>query len=286
MCGDSDARTLGRRLNCHQGLRPRRLVGVATTVVECLTCRLIYANPRPVPVAFAQHYDRAPEQYWAPSYFAQAAGYFDASAASFRRLWGGSTTPRALDVGAGIGKAMASLELNGFDAFGLEPSPAFRDAAIANGVQPGRLQLATIEDAVYEPRSFDLISFGAVLEHLHDPAAALERAVSWVAPGGLIFVEVPSARWLLARLLNLAYRLRGLDYVTHLSPMHQPFHLYEFTPQCFERHARRAAYEVVEQRFLPCESFMPKPADRFARRIMAATGTGMQLELWLRPRRG
>ena len=68
-----------------------------------------------------------------------------------------------------------------------------------------------------------------MLEHLQDPAAALTRALGWLAPSGLIHVEVPSAKWLLGRLLNLATRGLGMDYVTNLSPMHPPYHLYEFT---------------------------------------------------------
>lgn len=282
MCGSAEARTLGRRLNGHQGLRPRRAVGVATTVVQCRTCGLIYANPRPVPQTLAQHYDRPPEAYWQETYFREEADYFGSVADRFRHLWEGNGVPRALDIGAGLGKAMAALARHGFDAFGFEPSAKFHDRAIANGIDPERLQLAALEDAVYEPRIFDFVAFGAVLEHLHDPAAALTRALGWLAPGGLIFIEVPSAKWLLARLLNLANRARGLDYVTNLSPMHPPYHLYEFTLDSFERHGRRAAYEVVDHRFYPCDTFLPSRADAFARRVMSATDTGMQLEVWLR----
>jgi SAM-dependent methyltransferase len=282
MCGSAEARVLGRRLNGHQGLRPRRFIGVATTVAQCRTCGLIYANPRPVPEAVANHYDRLPEEYWQAGYFEDQADYCASQAHRFSALWDGNDIPRALDIGAGVGKAMAALERLGFDTFGIEPSAAFRGRAIANGVDPDRLQLAAVEDAQYEPGTFDFVSFASVLEHLHDPAAALTRALEWLAPGGLIHVEVPSAKWLLGRLLNLAHRGRGVDNVTNLSPMHPPYHLYEFTPCSFERHAQRASYEVVDHRFYPCHMFLPPLADALASRLMAATDTGMQLEVWLR----
>lgn len=282
MCGHTEARTLGRRLNGHQGLRPHRAVGIATTVVQCRGCGLIYANPRPVPQTLAHHYGRPPEQYWRASYFEDDPGYFDDHAETFRRLWDGTGLARALDLGAGLGKAMAALERHGFDTLGLEPSVEFYDRAVANGIDRGRLQLATIEDADYEPGAFDFVNFGAVLEHVHDPATALTRAFRWLAPGGLILVDVPSASWLIGRLLNLVHRALRQDYVTNLSPMHSPFHLYEFTLDSFERHGRRAAYEVVEHRFVPSETFLPFPADALAARIMTRTGTGMQLEVWLR----
>ena len=45
---------------------------------------------------------------------------------------------------------MSTLQSHGFDTYGLEPS-AFRDRAIENGLDPARLQLASLEDAEYEP---------------------------------------------------------------------------------------------------------------------------------------
>ena len=285
MCGSSEARVLGRRLDTHQGVRPRHRRAVATTVVRCRQCELIYCDPRPVPESITEHYDRSPEAYWNADYFNEHDDYFAGVVDSFRRLWTGEGRPRALDVGAGIGKAMTVLERNGFDCYGLEPSQSFRDRAISRGVRAGRLQLAAIEDAEYGPDAFDLVTFGAVLEHLRDPASAIARALFWLAPGGLIHAEVPSSRWLLARLLNAAYRAQGLDYVTNLSPMHPPYHLYEFALGSFQRHGDRTGYEVVAHRLFACETFLPRPFGSLATRVMEATGTGMQLEVWLAPAR-
>jgi SAM-dependent methyltransferase len=284
MCGGVEANALGRRLNRHQGLRPRRATGVTTTVVKCKSCGLIYANPRPRPVTLGQHYDVSPEHYWSVAHLApESGGTAEHYVATFRRLWDGEGVPVALDVGAGLGHSMQELQRRGFEVFGLEPSPAFRDRAIAEGADSGRLQLATIEDADYEPARFDLLAFSAVLEHLQDPAVALERSLRWLKPGGLVYVEVPSARWLIARMLNLYYRALSLGYVTNLSPMHPPYHLYEFTPDAFVGHGRRAGYDLVESRFWVCRTFLPSFAAPIATRIMSATGTGMDLEVWLRP---
>jgi SAM-dependent methyltransferase len=282
MCGAGDAAVLGRRLNGRQGLRPRRRPGVTVTVRRCRSCGLIYADPRPVPMSLAQHYGGPPETYWPSGYFTPTTDYFDEQIATFKRLWGRSVVPRALDVGAGLGKALRSLERSGFDAFGFEPSSTFRDGALAAGLDPERLQLASIEDADLPADQFDLVTFGAVLEHLHDPAAALTRALGWAAPGGLIHVEVPSAEWLIARMVNRVYRFQGLDFVGNLSPMHPPYHLYEFTLTSFQRYSDRAGCTLAEHRRYTCQTFLPAPAGFIAGRVMAATGTGMQLEVWLR----
>ncbi len=89
--------------------------------------------------------------------------------------------------------------------------------------------MSSVEDADFPARSFDFITFGAVLEHLYSPSLALSRALGWLRPGGIIQAEVPSSDHLLSKLLNFYFRLRGTNYVTHLSPMHPPFHLYEFS---------------------------------------------------------
>jgi SAM-dependent methyltransferase len=285
MCGVTidNARVLGRRLSTSQGLRPTRKVGVSTTIMRCGGCGLVFANPLPVPHDIGQHYDTPPEDYWKPAYFEHDPEYFAPQIETFRRLWNGTRDPVALDVGAGIGKCMRSLTASGFEAYGLEPSAAFRQAAIEKGaISADRLKLGAVETVGYEPGTFDFATFGAVLEHVADPAGQLERVMGWLAPGGLLHLEVPSADWLTSRVFNLAYRVQGLDYVTNLSPLHPPYHLYEFTPESFRRHAQRAGHAVaLEQQMTGRDTFLPGP-DELWRRLMARTGTGMQLEVWLR----
>jgi SAM-dependent methyltransferase len=250
--------------------------------MRCRSCGLVYANPMPLPADIGQHYDTDPSDYWKPEYFDDDPNYYAGQIAIFRRLWGRDGTPIALDVGAGLGKAMRSLTARGFDAHGIEPSPAFRDAAIAQGgITPDRITLGAVEEVDLPADTFDFVTFGAVLEHLADPAGMLERALGWMRPDGLLHAEVPSSDWLTTRLVNAAYRLQGLDYVTNLSPMHPPYHLYEFTARSFEAHAQRTGYAVALTRMLPGhDTFLPGP-DALWRRLMR-NGRGMQLEVWLR----
>lgn len=279
MCLASDAKVLGRRLSTSQGPRPTKRVGVSTTVMRCRSCGLVFSNPLPIPSDLGDHYDVDPDSYWQPRYL-EGVGDLEPLVATFRSLWNGDRTPVALDVGAGIGKGMRNLTAAGFDTYGLEPSPAFHRMAVEHGTDPERLVLSSVEEADY-PAMFDLVTFGAVLEHLPDPAGAIERAMTWLAPGGVVQGEVPSSDWLTSRFVNLAYRAQGLDYVTNLSPMHPPFHLYEFTPASFEAHARRNGHTVaLVQPMAGVDTFLPGP-DRLWRRLMLATGTGMQLGVWL-----
>jgi SAM-dependent methyltransferase len=240
----------------------------------------------PVPTNVSQHYGVAPEEYWREQYFEPSDEHFQGQIETFSRLWQGRGTPTALDIGAGLGKVLRALSRAGFDAFGLEPSKPFVSRALAlGGIEPERLQLSAVEHAEYPRDSFDFVSFGAVLEHLPDPATAISRALDWAAPNGLIYVEVPSARWMTARVVNWAYRLQGLDYAANISPMHRPYHLYEFTLRAFHEHARRAGYRMAGyQWYVGDRTFLPTTVDPIARRLMRATRTGMQLEVWLTKR--
>jgi len=286
MCGagQEHLRPLGMRLNQSQGFNPKRLTGIAVGVRKCAMCGLVFSDPQPIPERFNDHYGDAGD-YWQDEYFADDPSYFEREIAGARSVLPACDKPTALDIGAGIGKAMQALAAAGFDTYGLEPSAAFRDIALKRGLDPQRLILSGIEEASYPPETFDFVTFGAVLEHLIDPAAALTRALEWLKPSGIVQVEVPSSKYLIARLTNLYFRLRGTNYVTNISPMHSPFHYFEFGLRSFELHGQRAGYGVARHDYGVGEVLhFPKIMHAPLRWYMARTDTGMQLTVYLRKR--
>ena len=288
MCGSPTRRNkvLGKRLNQPQGLRPRRKVGITTTIVKCKVCGLIYANPLPIPENIQDHYGIPPTEYWNDNYFVPEENYFKSQLKTFKGLYQDPVTGdglRALDIGAGIGKCMTALMHAGFESHGIEPSDAFYEMAInRSGVPAERLKLSCIENTEFEDSYFDFITFGAVLEHLYNPSTAIKNAVKWLKGGGLIHAEVPSSSWLVGSLANLFYRATFSDYVGNLSPMHPPYHLYEFGLLSFRIHGQNNGYELAHHQYHVCETFMPRIIDPILKRIMSITKTGMQLEVWLK----
>jgi ubiquinone/menaquinone biosynthesis C-methylase UbiE len=284
MCGQADAGIHGMRLDKSQGRRPRTVSGVGVTVKKCRACELIFADPMPAPLDLSDHYGLPPEAYWTPEYFTVSEDYFAAEISAAKRMLGGASGKVALDIGAGIGKGMVALTRAGFDTWGIEPSPSFRERALAGGeIAADRLQRASIEDAVFPPATFDLITFGAVLEHIQEPGEALVRALGWLKTGGVIQAEVPSSRHLIAKLANVFFALQGLNYVTNISPMHPPYHLYEFGLKSFEKHGRRFGYSVAEHSYQVAPIYhLPKLLHPPLRALMRATDSGMQLTVWIR----
>jgi ubiquinone/menaquinone biosynthesis C-methylase UbiE len=191
---------------------------------------------------------------------------------------------KALDIGAGQGKAMIALRRAGFDVYGVEPSETFRAKTLAEmDIPQERLQLASVESVALPESEFDFVTFGAVLEHLQEPGKAINRAMRWLKPGGVLQAEVPSSDWLVARMANVFFRLHGLNYVSNLSPMHAPFHLYEFGLESFRKHAKNGGYEVARYQYHVCSLYhVPKLVQPLLRAFMKVTDTGMQLTVWLR----
>jgi 2-polyprenyl-3-methyl-5-hydroxy-6-metoxy-1,4-benzoquinol methylase len=285
MCGSQQHKVLGMRLNRSQGRSPRQASGIGVSIKQCRDCKLIFADPRPRPASLADHYGIPPESYWSnPAEWEVPDHYFAREIAEAKQLLGFTPGMTALDIGAGLGNGMIAMKRAGFDVYGIEPSEPFRAKAIERiRVPDNRLQLAGVEDAEFPAAHFDFITFGAVLEHIQEPGRAIERAMGWLKPGGVLQAEVPSSRWLISRIANAFFAMHGVNYVSNLSPMHSPFHLYEFGLESFQKHGQRAGYEVAKHRFNVCTIYhMPKLLQPLLRTYMDKTETGMQLTVWLR----
>jgi len=286
MCGEGSNHDviLGQRLNQSQGLSPKKKSGISVSVMKCKNCALIYAQPMPIPFDIQDHYGTPPESYWRDSYFEWQPDYFSSQIKVAKELLPFKEGMSALDVGAGLGKCMISLKKAGFDTFGFEPSEPFYERAISKmGIDKQKLQLGMIEKVEYPENSFDFITFGAVFEHLYHPAQSLEKAFKWLKPNGIIHIEVPSSKHLIAKLFNSYYRLRGTNYVTHLSPMHTPFHLYEFGLKSFEELGKKQGFNIERHQYDVCEIwFIPKIFHPLLTKYMQWTNTGMQLTVYLR----
>lgn len=283
-CKNSKFKKLGIRLNKSHGFRPRKKTGISVSIMKCKECGLVFSNPLTIPNNIQDNYNISPEQYWNKEYFSVDDNYFQNVISTLKNKMGIKDKVKVLDIGAGIGKCMIALEKSGFAVYGIEPSTSFRKMAIEKmGVNPEYLKQAAIEDADFEPEFFDFITFGAVLEHLYRPAEAIDTALKWLKPNGVIHIEVPNSRWLSSRIVNFINRIRGSEYVVNLSPMHPPFHLFEFSLKTFRRLSKiNNEYELVYHEYYVCETYLPKIFDFILKPIMKKTNTGMQLEIWLR----
>lgn len=149
----------------------------------------------------------------------------------FRRLPAGS---RVLEVGSGDGRFLGRLRDLGLDSVGIEPSGRARHLAAGSEVLE-----ATAESAQLEPGSFDVAVFWHVLEHLDEPAAALEAAHRWLRPGGTLVIGVPNR-------LSVQARIGGDRWFHQDVPRHRT----HFTPAGVRALLTRTGFEVGRERHL------------------------------------
>jgi GT2 family glycosyltransferase/SAM-dependent methyltransferase len=119
---------------------------------------------------------------------------------------------RALDVGCGNARYLASLAELGWEVAGVDQSPAAAVAAQeAHGIS---VHVGTIESAPFSPGSFDFVHMRHVIEHLDQPVQSLQRVFELLRPGGWLYVETPNLESFPARVLGQHWF--NLDSPRHL----------------------------------------------------------------------
>jgi SAM-dependent methyltransferase len=141
---------------------------------------------------------------------------------------------RLLDVGCANGRFLNRMKIVGWGVAGVEIDPVA--AAKAKAVTPD-VFVGDPVDAPFASASFDVITSFHVVEHLTRPLAALTRMLAWLAPGGLMIVEVPNAGGVGGRMFGRYWS--GLDF---------PRHLTHFTPATMAAMVERAGGRVVGAR--------------------------------------
>jgi hypothetical protein len=110
----------------------------------------------------------------------------------------------------------------------------FREIPAAAGLEVVR---AGVEEVELPEQAYDVAVLWHVLEHLVDPAGALQRVRGWLAKDGQLLVGVPNLDSVQARL--------GGGRWFHLDPERHPVH---FTQLGLVRLLERTGFRVVERR--------------------------------------
>ena len=196
-------------------------------VVRCGGCSLMRTNPRPSITSISRFY---PPEYapFAPLQIHKGADSLSMIERLGRRVIDARSTSiplkapgSLLEIGCATGSYLTKMKRLGWDVCGIEASPFAAAAAAANGlpVYAGRL------DTVPAPAvPVDIVVAWMVLEHLHEPLAALESVRQWTRPNGWLALSVPDAGSIESRLFKENWFALDL-----------PRHLFHFTVPTLRR---------------------------------------------------
>lgn len=244
-------------------------------LVRCRACGLVYVDPRPDAETLAWMYDD-------PDYFVdgynlgvedecyfdradELLAQYDGEVARLEAEVGGRG--RMLELGSAGGFFLEAARRRGWEVRGVELSPvAARYSREELGLEVFE---GWLEDAPYEPASFDVAICDNVLEHTLSPLGTLRTLARLVRPGGHLLVVVPSYvnspwfRGLLALGELVPRRFLGEALVRILKlegDAGHPYHVLEFDRRTLRRLLARAGLAVVT-----LEGSVPLPAAVFKR---------------------
>jgi len=256
LCGGRDVATLGWLRDVSLG------VPGTFALARCRGCGLLHQNPcvradqldRAYPTDYPPH-ARDPETprllrhagpavRWALASWLGYRNVLTADADLGERMWARlhrrkicenfppwTGHGRLLDVGCATGRFLHRMRAVGWHVSGIEIDPVA--AAKAKAVTPD-IFVGDPVDAPFAHGSFDVVTSFHVVEHLPRPVAALSRMIGWLAPDGILLVEVPNAGGAGGRLFGRYWS--GLDV---------PRHLVHFTPATMMAMVERAGGRVT-----------------------------------------
>lgn len=140
---------------------------------------------------------------------------------------------RLCDIGCWTGALVAAAGARGWSAVGLEPSEWAVAQAACSGLDVRR---GSTDAHDLEFESFDVVTMCDVVEHLADPRAGLDAVRSLLRPGGTLFLTVPDAGSVVARVL-------GRRWWSVL-----PMHLQYFTLPSLARLLEDGGFDVIATR--------------------------------------
>jgi len=178
---------------------------------------MIYACPVRADLASGQYYDTEVAGYYlSPAKLESdyAGVRFERELQVFRKHCAGG---RILDVGCSSGAFLHQLRKRwpgAYDILGTDASGPALDYAESQGIPVVRGDYLRQE---FLGPKFEAVTFWAVLEHVVNPGAFLQKGWTLLEDGGMCFVLVPNMHSLAARLLGVRYRYLYPQHVNYFT---------------------------------------------------------------------
>jgi SAM-dependent methyltransferase len=178
-------------------------------IFSCQDCGTLYTSKLPESGATKNYDDYyVPENLSVPTFIHKRLDQIVATFSLYRQQ------NRLLDLGCGSGLLMHAAARAGWDASGVEVSPAAVEYVRQQNY--GKVFCGKLDEAHYPDNYFDVVASSEVLEHVDDPQAFVLEVERVLRPGGLFWATTPHGRGVSAKLLGLKWSIVGPPDHLHL----------------------------------------------------------------------
>ncbi|MEU4289144.1 class I SAM-dependent methyltransferase [Kribbella sp. NPDC026596] len=206
-------------------------------IEECLSCGLVQLVPTPTPETLRALYEG--DSYFGgeaatgySEYEDQEQEYLATFREDVRRIREFVPSGRILEVGCGYGYFLQCALDAGYDAYGIDLSPAA--VKWASTRHPGRVFCGLLQEVPeIQDQKYDVIFGSHLIEHLTEPSEFLRQASRLLRPGGLVVMVTPNIRSLLSR-------VSGSRWVSFKIPEHVSY----YDPATITKLLNRTGYTV------------------------------------------
>jgi len=164
-------------------------------LVRCLTCGVIYENPRYPEEAILRGYESYDQQAHDSQHEMRVNSFYRSLVGLKKNL--PPTGSKVLDIGTAGGGFLEAATRFGYDAVGIEPSHFMVEQGKKKGLN---IIQGVLKDKVFPEASFDLVCLWDVLEHVTNPLNVLQVARKIVKPGGILLINYPDIGTWMAKL--------------------------------------------------------------------------------------
>jgi 2-polyprenyl-3-methyl-5-hydroxy-6-metoxy-1,4-benzoquinol methylase len=148
---------------------------------------------------------------------------------------------KILDIGAGIGAFLSTMNEKGWEIKGIEPDAGARQKAM----DLYQINLDSPETLTTLPaKNFDAITLWHVLEHVHQLHHYIEQLKNLVSDEGRVFIAVPNYT-----------SLDASTYKTYWAAYDVPRHLYHFTPKAMDALIKQHGLQIIAKKPMWFDSF-------------------------------
>lgn len=162
------------------------IAGARCELLRCVGCGYI-RNANPPSQGEIEGIEETDDAYdaWGPEQLAE----YRPLAKLIDGLWLGERPGRVLEIGCGKGFLLANLRNLKWNVVGIELTR--KGSRYAREILRLPVMCGAFERTIFPVASFDLVVMIHTLEHLLDPAVALNQVYGLLAPRGMLFAIVP-----------------------------------------------------------------------------------------------